>query len=134
MAQEQHKVEIISSYDRCKALCSCGTLNSKERFGDRRTANAIQDTMFHLESIYGAKASWDERQPEYQISAKDDLDCPICGSSLDLTRDDFGLLRESDPSVIQCTEGHQFEAYLHRETLFLFTEAVDSSGPFSTTD
>lgn len=131
----EHRVRVIPYTDRSKATCSCGTLESKERFGDRRTAKAKHDALLHLENVYGAaKAEWDERLPEYQISAKDDLDCPICGSSLDLARGDFGLLRETEPSVIQCGDGHLFEAYEKNGTLFLFTESADSDGPFDTTD
>ena len=125
-----HRVKIISYLDRSLATCSCGMIDSKEQFGDRRTVKARFDILSHLEKVFGSLDG--SVEPDYQIKASGSLVCPICKEKLDLTKGDMGLLEESDPSVISCKDGHQFDCYLKNNTLFLFTEGVDTHSPFST--
>ena len=117
-----HSPQIIAYLDRATGICACG-FSSKEQFGDRRTAKAKQSLMLHLESAYSDPN-------EYHIKDGQSLDCPICQSDLELSKEDKGLLLENQPSVVQCEDGHEFDTYYKDRALFLF--AIENDGPFST--
>ncbi len=129
MGHKPHHVAVLAYEGRATASCSCGELRTREHFGDNRVLRAKLDISAHLERI-GA----DEVHEEYQIPQGADLDCPICNEGLDLKRGDFGLLRESEPSVVQCKGGHEFDAYVKKTVLFLFPNGSTTNGPFSTTE
>ncbi len=114
--------QIIAVLDEATAFCSCG-FHSAPQTGDRRTAKAKQALLLHLESAYNDK--------EYHIKLDSNLICPLCKSDLDLSKEDKGLLRSDQPSVVQCEDGHAFDAYVKGNTLFLFVNDSED-GPFAT--
>lgn len=116
----KHRVEIVALRDRSTPICTCGTMTHKEFFGDRRTANAKMHIFKHLESAANLDT---EGSGEFHIRVSDEMKCPLCESELELSKDDLGLLAETTPSVVNCTdEGHDFDAYLKNGTLFLFLD------------
>lgn len=118
----KHSVEILAYTDRSTGICLCG-YTTHEQFGDRRTANAKQKLLLHLESSFVQK--------EYHIKDGSALDCPLCHSALDIKSGDKGLLDADQPSVIQCKKLHQFDAYYKDKCLFLFVNDSED-GPFAT--
>jgi hypothetical protein len=126
----EHRVEIVALRDRSTPICSCNGMIHREFFGDRRTANAAYHIFKHLESAMGLDTEGSE---EYQIKVSDSMNCPLCSEDLDLDKKDMGLLAESDPSIVSCSNNHMFDAYLKNNTLFLFLEGTDTHSPFSTT-
>ena len=121
---QRHSVKIIAFLDRATGICTCG-FSTREKFGDRRTANAKQSLLTHIESAFASDHT------DYQIKDGSDLVCPICHAELDLASNDKGLLQTDQPSAIACEEGHDFDAYYKDRTLFLFVNDY-ADGPFST--
>jgi hypothetical protein len=119
---QDHRVKIIAYLDRATGVCTCG-FSTRERFGDRRTANAKHGLLIHLEATYHDK--------EYHIKDGAALVCPLCKSDLDLASGDLGLLDVDQPSVIACEKHHEFDAYHKDKCLFLFVNDAED-GPFAT--
>jgi hypothetical protein len=118
-----HQIQIIPTLDSSTPVCSCGKMAHREFFGSRRTANAKQHIFRHLESAYSVTASGfgtEGSEPEFHVTVSDSMNCPLCEADLDLSKDDLGLLSENDPSVINCSNGHEFDAYYRKNTLFLY--------------
>lgn len=120
----KHDIQILVYGDRSKAVCSCKSIDSPERFGKNRVANSKLDILSHLEKIAA--------EMEYQIGPKDPLECPLCDADLDFKRKDARLLKDNEPMIIECFNGHDWDTYLSKGTLFLFPMDL-ANGPFSTT-
>lgn len=115
-----HDIQIIACADHATPVCSCGKLGFREFYGTRRVYEAKMYLFAHLES-------------EFQVKVKnDETSCPLCEEQLELIETDYGLLRENEPSVVNCSNGHEFDAYFKNGTLFLFTENDSTHSPFST--
>lgn len=125
-----HRPHIIAYADRSVPVC-CDTMSFKEYFGDLRVASSKRHILRHLESAYHVSAEDISHEAEFHIKDTD-LICPLCESDLELSKDDFGLLRETEPSTIQCEKGHEFDAYYKDHSLFMWYDGEDAHTPFST--
>lgn len=113
-------ISITAWSNRAVPACLCGRLGQLHFTGHDRFEKASQYLLDHLEE-------------EYQVKLNgSNTNCPACSEDLELEENDAILLRENQPSVVNCKNGHEFDAYLVNGTLFLFTENDSTHSPFST--